>query len=171
MQEQRGPPYSKVTMTLRYLCCVIGLSLSAVVLLAGCGSRRHADYSGLELVEVRGTVTLDGKPLRGAQVVFEAADRTYSCGRTDAAGRYQLAFNSEKSGVPPGVKIVRIRTLGAGDEDESAAPEGNDGSAASSGEMLPACYNSKSQLQVTVEGRSQTFNFDLKSDRSTQSAS
>jgi hypothetical protein len=143
--------------------------LSGAIWLAGCGGQRQVDYSGLGLVDVHGTVTLDREPLAGVQVVFEAADRTYSSGRTDASGRYQLMFNSEKSGVVPGVKTVRIRTAGAADEEESAAREGEEAAAASTPETVPACYNAKSQLQVTVEGSSQTFNFDLTSDRSASS--
>ena len=65
------------------------LSVWAVLLLVlcGCGS------SGPEIVPVRGRVTLDGRPLENADVVFQAggANRP-SSGRTDADGSYQLMY-------------------------------------------------------------------------------
>ena len=45
--------------------------LSCLLLSAGCGGSIEADYSKLDLVDVSGTVTLDGQPLSGATVVFE----------------------------------------------------------------------------------------------------
>ena len=43
--------------------------LSCLLLSAGCGGSIEADYSKLDLVDVSGTVTLDGQPLSGATVV------------------------------------------------------------------------------------------------------
>ena len=146
-----------------------GPTLVCLVLLAGCDSGLRTDYGQLGLAEVRGSVTLDGTPLAGAVVIFEASDRTYSYGRTDSAGRYHLSFNSEKSGVLPGAKTVRIRTAGGLDEGESAPAEGEGNSGPGPQELVPACYNGQSKLQVTVAGRWQTFNFDLRSDCSTGS--
>ena len=146
-----------------------GPPLVGLVLLAGCDSGLRTDYSQLGLAEVRGAVTLDGAPLAGAVVIFEASDRTYSYGRTDSAGRYHLMFNSEKSGVLPGAKTVRIRTAGGLGEAESATAESEDDSGSAPKERVPACYHGKSKLQVTVAGGSQTFNFDLLSDCSTDS--
>lgn len=58
-------------------CWLIPLLLA----LTGCGRSPQAT--------VRGTVTLDGKPLTGGTVVFEAAGRSYS-GSIAAEGRYEL---------------------------------------------------------------------------------
>ncbi len=140
------------------------------LLTAGCGGLR-TDYSDLNLKEISGTVTLDGDPVEGAVVVFEAADKSFSSGTTDSSGYYSLTFNSEQSGVLNGPKIVRIgSTLGA--EDIEAAEAGTDGGEVASTatiERVPACYNSESQLRVTVT-ESTTMNFDLKLDCSTQGA-
>ena len=124
------------------------------------------DYSKVDIAQVSGTVTLDGKPLSGVTVLFEAPDKTTAFGTTDASGSYVLQFNTEKAGVTPGPKVVRIRGGGFG-EDADAAEESEDESeapapAASAG--VPECYNSASKLQATVQSGSQTMNFDLKSD-------
>ena len=84
--------------------------LIALVLLlatAGCGKART------ELVEVEGTVTLDGKPLPRAQVNF-IHDRTdigpewSSSAVTDDQGNYQLICNANQK---PGAVLARHRVL------------------------------------------------------------
>jgi len=133
--------------------------------LHGCGGPLDVDYSQLNLAEVSGTVTLDDKPLAGARVSFEAPDQTYSYGITDSAGEYTLMFNSEKSGVTPGKKTVRIVMGGALDEAESEDVEDPDSDepSAASDVTIPERYNRKSTLTETVEPGNQTFDFKLKS--------
>ena len=138
----------------------------------GCSNGPQADYGKLGLLEVSGTVTLDGENIAGAAVyMINEADATYSFGVTDASGKYKMMLNSEKSGVLPGEKLVEISTVrnplgeaaGGEDEDPDAKP--------SKTEKIPACYNSKSSLKIEVTSQNRTFNFDLKSDCSTTSAS
>jgi hypothetical protein len=123
------------------------------------------DYGSVELAHVSGTVTLDGKPLPGVTVLFEAPDKTTAFGTTDAGGAYALQFNTEKAGVTPGPKVVRIRGGGFG-EDADAAEESEEEVAApqAAPTNVPACYDADSKLQATVASGSQTMNFDLKSD-------
>lgn len=130
----------------------------------GCAPGVQTDYSQLELVRVSGKVTLDGKPLASAIVEFVAEDSTYSFGLTDKLGNYNLMFNSERRGVTPGPKVVRIRTGGGLDDEASAPLEGEEELTPSPRELVPACYHERSQLKVTVAGRSQQANFDLRSD-------
>lgn len=143
----------------------IALACIPLCIATGCGSAPRADYHKLDLVEISGTVTLDGEPLAGALVTFEEPDQTFSYGRTDAAGRYQLMLNSEKSGVLRGEKLVRIRTATAateGEEDEEdpdAKPVAD-----ADRERVPGCYNRHSQLQVMVREDDASFDFDLTSD-------
>lgn len=140
-------------------------TLLAILVLSGCGGGIHTDYSDLNLKEISGTVRLDGVPIAGAAVLFEAEDKTFSYGTTDASGRYTLQFNSEQSGVLNGPKIVRIgTTLSTGDVEGADDADGSEDG--SSGERIPACYNRESVLRVTID-RSTTLNFDLKSDCST----
>lgn len=139
--------------------------------LLGCRQGWEADYSKLGLVEVSGKVTLDGEPLTKVTVIFECPDKTYSFGQTDDSGNYKLRFDSIKSGALPGPKIVRIKPGIVGEGSEEAPSENPDGSVTKSKETIPACYGSNSQLHATVEGSSQTLNFDLKSDCSVKGPS
>ncbi len=143
-----------------FVCCCLALGSS------GCGGVR-TDYSKVELANVQGTMRLDGQPLVGALVIYEAPDRTFSYAETDESGSYRLMFNSEKAGVTPGPKIVRVRTRG-GFGDEESTMEGEQTKGAEP-ETIPPCYHAKSQLKVTVAEGSQYFEFDLRSDCSTTS--
>jgi hypothetical protein len=140
------------------------LGLTALILFGGgCTSRRRVDYSQLQLVEVSGAVTLDGQPLAQTTIIFEAEDRGFSIGQTDASGRYRLRYNSEKSGVTPGRKTVRISTWPGAFTEAAAPTEETKGAAGSSRELVPARYNTRSELTVVVASNTPTFSFDLRS--------
>jgi hypothetical protein len=117
------------------------LSLPAIgilaCLLAGC----EAPYS-----TVKGRVTLDGNPLKGATVGFYPGKGRGSHGVTDADGRYELKYTMEKPGVPAGNCIVRITTA------DAMSPE-----------RLPAKYHENSTLSQEVLPGDNVFNFDLQS--------
>lgn len=158
------------------ICC----ALTALVLFSGCESQ-SPNYADLGLVDVSGTVKLDGQPVPDAVVIFEdVSDGTMSYGMTDSSGTYSLMFNSEKSGIMPGEKKVRIgttiRILGLNTtegEGESEGEEGEEGesAAAPTGEdAIPEAYRKDSKLIVTVDSSTSTVNFDLASDGSTTSA-
>jgi hypothetical protein len=71
--------------------------------LSGCGS------SGPEIVPVRGRVTLDGRPLGNADVVFQPGEANRpSSGRTDADGSYQLMYKRGIEGARVGEHSVVI---------------------------------------------------------------
>lgn len=153
------------------------LSLLGLLLLAetGCGPGLDADYSAIGLVPVSGTITLDGKPLAGAVVFFEASDLTQSYAETDESGHYQMRFNSEIDGVPPGPKTVRISTTAStGEEEESdelqADPDARP-AAKQTSEKVPDCYHRDSKLRVTVDESRSQYDFDLRSDCSTSGPS
>ncbi len=142
-------------------CGLSGTVLAVMAVIAaqlGCGyGQPRMDYSKAGLVDVSGTVRLDGEPLPAAIVVFQAPDETFSYARTDATGRYRLMFDSVMAGVTKGQKTVRIRTLGSlGEDDPDAKGSGT--------ERVPECYNKKSGLTVEVTGNSTSTDFDLRSD-------
>jgi hypothetical protein len=140
---------------------------------------------------------LDGNPVPYAVVTFESVDTgAFSGGVADENGNYELRFDVNKMGVPPGKKLVQIGTarkiLGISSDSEAgdaAAEEEGDGESGdgetgdgetgdgetgddlreqvSRVEAVPECYHKDSKLFVTVEGSSSVFNFDLKSDCST----
>jgi hypothetical protein len=136
------------------------LFLPLAMLAVGCNQQK-IDYSQLNLAEVTGTVTLDGKPLPHARVVFEGEPgKVESIGVTDESGKYELMLNSRKSGVLPGKKLVRIVHGVADEESEEPQP-------AQPVEKikLPARYNSKSELTEQIEPSSErVIDFDLTSN-------
>lgn len=96
------------------LCLWLGGLLAAV----GCGSKGgHLPRT----VPAKGIVTLDGKPVEGAQVVLvpAAEGTTGAFGTTDASGRFSLRAYDEKDGAIPGAykvqvsKTVEVRLEGA----------------------------------------------------------
>ena len=140
-------------------------SLSLLILISGCGGPA-ADYSGLNLVNATGTVKLDGQPLSGAVVMFEAVDGQFAYGMTDSSGSYSLQLDSEKKGVVPGEKTVRISTTkkilglntseGGGEADPATAKKDKS-------EKVPEKYNKASELKVTVSPEKTVYDFDLAS--------
>ena len=155
--------------TLRTCLSIAGMALTLLIAW-GCGSA-GADYSLVELHKVGGKVTLDGQPLVGAVVMFETPDRQFAYGLTDSGGRYTLQIDSEKSGVTPGQKSVRISTAKSipglnaaeGQEGGEAASEGGTPASQKPVERVPAKYNVDSTLSVNVTASAE-FNFDLTSN-------
>lgn len=152
-------------------------SLACCLFFAGCSATNSIDYGKVTLVNVSGTVTLDGQPLAGAVVTFENQETgTMSFARTNSSGSYTLQFDSEKDGVTPGRKLVRFSTtrtiLGLrgedGAEEGEASTEG--AKADRKQELVPECYSGKSTLTVEITPESTTVDFDLKSDCSTTGA-
>ena len=129
---------------------------AALALAAGCGGPPAADYGGIGLAQVSGTVTLDGAPLGGAVVRFHdpGARGKYAYGQTDAGGFYTMHFNSEAAGVLPGPKEVVISTAATGPEVRGGGGP----------ERVPARYNRDTELTAVVEqDGSHTFDFALTS--------
>src|SRR5262245_57778273 len=123
-----------------------GFAILALVL--GCGS------DGPNVAPVEGTVTFGGRPLADATIRFEPAEGVLppSVGKTDAEGNYELHYSKDARGATIGDQIVRITSFGAIGEDceRQIIPE-----------KIPARYNMKSELKVTVKRGSNTFDFDL----------
>jgi hypothetical protein len=122
------------------LCCL---------LVAGCGG------PGVKLGTVKGKVTLNGRPLQGAEVTFQptAKGTAPSAGTTDADGRYELMYTFDTKGAVPGEHIVTITTGGTSFDDQGIEVEQE--------EHVPARYNTDTELRKTVKPGSQTIDFDL----------
>jgi hypothetical protein len=112
---------------------------------------------------VSGRVTLDGKPLANATVVFMPAAAgkrapPSSVGVTDKDGRYSLLLSSasKKEGAVVGKHKVSI-TLGAATDGATEAPR-------TVHKQLPRKYNRNTELEcdVPAAGRNDA-NFDLQS--------
>jgi hypothetical protein len=110
---------------------------------SGCGGGGDRPPLGA----VHGRITLDGKPLGAARVVFEPKDSgRQSFGRTDGEGNYELTYLRDMMGAKVGSHIVRIRNA----HDRAGLTE-----------TVPARYNVKSTLEAEVAAGDNAIDFDL----------
>ena len=115
-----------------------------LIALAGCGK------GGPQIAPVHGRVTLDGQPLAKADVVFQPdGSQRGSTGRTDAEGRYELAYKRGQMGAIVGPNTVRIHV--SAELVRNPPP-------------IPARYAAKSELHPEVKPGDNEFNFDMTSD-------
>jgi hypothetical protein len=103
--------------------------------------------SGPELAPVSGRVTLSGNPLEKADIVFQPDNgKPPASGRTDAEGRYELAYKRGVMGGPVGQNTVRIRVSR---ELVRNPPQ------------IAARFNSQSELRREVKAGENVFDFDV----------
>jgi len=120
------------------------LLLCLLPLAIGCG--RADDLP--ELGQVSGVVTMDGKPVAEASVVFIPENGRPSNGMTDNDGRYTVYLKPGTAGAIIGTHRVRISQFG---EDGDTT------------ERIPAAYNEQTTLTADVKPGENTFDFALKS--------
>lgn len=152
----------------------------AVVAMTGCGSGDPA------VNFVQGTVTIDGKPLENATVIFspvEGSGGRPATGKTDASGVYTLTDMQATvtgAGAAAGQYRVAITKVieGALDDGPGEDAEGADDAAEEAGASsptapllmkseIPESYGQadSSGLTATVEsGRNENVDFELSSD-------
>lgn len=136
-------------MPVAYVRLVLVLTGSLWAL--GCSAK---DQDRPELGRVNGIVSLDGKPLAKALVVFAPEAGRSSAGVTDSAGRYELQYLHNVKGAVIGHHKVQITTYYE-DEDSVAALKAK--------ETIPARFNSKTTLTANVEDGEESIDFDLQS--------
>ncbi|EAQ77060.1 carboxypeptidase-like regulatory domain-containing protein [Blastopirellula marina] len=121
-------------------------ALAVGILLLGCGPSGPA--TGL----VSGAITLDGKPLPKAEVVFYPDAGRASSGVTDDTGQYELMFTYDTRGCLPGEHqvVVSTRVLSSDEPDAVRMPE-----------LIPRKYRKKGELTASVEPGTNVINFDL----------
>ena len=133
--------------SLRWACA--SLTVLLTVWLAGCSSNKPKLPP---LAPVSGTITMDGQPLAGVEVVFMSPTGHASVGWTDPDGKYALQFRQFGPGAGPGLNTVTVKSV----PKDPNIPIVND--------VIPAVYNSKTTLTADVApSKSNTFDFDLKS--------
>ncbi len=73
----------------------------------------------LALVPVEGRVTMNGRPLAGARVIFHPEGRSFRSPEavTDDEGRYRLRFCDGYAGAPPGKYRVEVVLIGPQGQD------------------------------------------------------
>ena len=126
--------------------------LSLLVLTVGCGGGDRPPIG-----EVSGTVTLNGEPVEGVQVMFEpVAKGRSSSAMTDAQGHYVLDYIGDTQGAIVGEHVVRLVTARGATRDDS-------GRVTDPGvkEKFPPEYNSESTQKVTVESGDNVIDFDV----------
>lgn len=123
--------------------------------LLGCGP----DH-GYKMASVSGVITLDGKPLPKARVTFQpSGGGPSSAGVTGPAGEYTLTgFDGDDGAVVTSHRVV----IYSGMPDGQRSSDADDEDASSPPEVVPARYNSQSELIFTVQaGQKNTANFNL----------
>jgi len=161
------------------------LLVALVILLAGCGC---ADF---KMVPVSGTITMDGEPLEGVEVVFapmEIQDQIevgpISIGVTDSNGKFTL---NTTTGIGGAVATNHRVSVSFGELDEAAIAAKVDEAVQKNRGMpeaqvmalenkvrrsmmvakpIPDAYNRKTILQIELLGATDEANFELKSDPS-----
>lgn len=143
----------------------------ASLALSGCAKKKE---QALELTPVSGAVTLDGKPLAGADVAFlfdgvPPQGFVLSADSSDDQGHFELKCGAQLGAVPGTYKVTVSRLAGK-DGKPIVIPEGLDieqlrmqGEAT---ESIPPRYSDqeRTELRATVEkGKTDGYNFDLKS--------
>lgn len=120
--------------------------------LHGCSS------GGPEIARVEGLITMDGKPLPKASVVFVPQGGRPSVGETNEEGRYSLEFSGGRKGAIPGPNRVEITTFQElGYETDGTVIPGVP-------ELVPAKYNRNTTLSFNVEtGKTNVADFELDS--------
>jgi hypothetical protein len=155
---------------------LFGLSLIcfSLVVVVGCGGPARP-----KMAKVSGTVTLDGQPLEGAQVVFIAAGAPRNAtGTTDATGKFTLTTFEANDGAVLGEHSITVSkstsSAPAMSADDPAGGYGAAMSAAGGGDatmggsvksVLPAKYGEAKQsgLKHTVTDGANDVKLELTS--------
>jgi len=142
------------------------------ILLGGC--------SGSKGSVIKGTVTLDGKPLDQAEVAFEPVERGSQIGgdivKTDENGQFEIVSSSRKHGLKPGkyyTKISKWVDKKTGKVPEASTMEGIDAEQLRMGgklkNVVPDRYSSNENVaglfQVEVKPGDNDLKIDLTSKR------
>lgn len=135
-------------------CQAVLASLILAVAMPGCGG---GVTDGLTLAPVTGVVTLDGKPLPHARLVFQPSGEkaSPSVAETGDDGSFELKFTRIRKGAIPGQHTVRVTTAGvltAADGKETVIEE-----------KLPERYHAKSELKYEVKPGGNRFEIGLES--------
>jgi hypothetical protein len=98
-------------------------------------------------------------------------DLIYSFGVTDDRGKFQLMFDSRKSGIIPGRKRLILIKKGTSEQDEAPGDarekeETTAGSAAipTDGPVIPDCFGRESTTFIDIDSSTKYLDLKLNSD-------
>jgi hypothetical protein len=150
-----------------FRCIVAQVDRAAGFLSIGCLFLTCWGCDGSDLGTVSGTVTLDGEPLAGAQVVLmPQGDGSPSYGETDDQGRYSLTHTRGDSGALIGPHTVSISVEEEEEYDASGMDEGSIMEKPDKPNKVPARYNEETELTREVQAGDNTLDFPLTSGES-----
>lgn len=123
------------------------LSLGSFTL-AGCGGGASAP----DRVSATGTITIDGKPVEGLQVLFSPKPSGRPCvGETDSSGYYSMVYRADAPGVPPGEYAVTI-------QEQNLESENDDGESITKESIIPPEFRfGMTTVEVTADGLEKDF--------------
>ena len=148
---------------MRAISLLLSFAVGVAAVSMGC---RSGNYP--KTVKVEGTVTLEGKPLSSATVIFfPPAGQRPATGSTDSIGRFQLSTFQQGDGAVPGEHMVAVvpKDPPPMPGQAFASPGNSNLTAEPYVEPFPARYNqqSTSGLTATVAAdRKNEFTFELK---------
>jgi|APGre2960657423_1045063.scaffolds.fasta_scaffold30691_3 hypothetical protein len=133
------------------------LLLAGLLLLsAGCGEKQ---------VQIRGNVTLDGKPIDTGAITFIPNDlsKGQTAGASITLGEFQVVGNNLP---PPGLYRVEIRgQKKTGKQIPAGSPSPPGTMVEQTIEAVPAKYNYKSELKQELKTGDNKLNFELTSQK------
>ncbi|QDT41737.1 hypothetical protein Pan241w_18000 [Gimesia alba] len=153
-----------MTNTVSHLKLAVILHLS--ILFYSCGGSEKVVPD--KLTEVSGVVTLDGKSLASASVIFTPYSGTKGNGAfgvTDSDGKYTLQHKSGKPGIEPGKYYVIFSKWAM--PNGSPIPAGKSAADVEAKQVIPKKYLAVTKAGrkniAEVTGNASSFDFDLKS--------
>lgn len=127
--------------------------VSIIALCGGCLACLGCGGTGDGLQELTGRVTYNGEPIPKGRIQFRALND----GQQAYAGMIDDGEYAVRVAPGPAAVEIRASRLIPGKYDES-----NPGEREPVGEMyIPERYNSRTELQVTIDPSTETENFDL----------
>ncbi|RCS53880.1 hypothetical protein DTL42_01555 [Bremerella cremea] len=146
------PAYSPTAAVVTLRSYTVGWTLPsllfALLLTVGC-SHSGPSYN---LSPASGSVTLDGKPVTNALVVFHSDSSPVASGKTDSSGKFVLETGKHGPGVTKGDFLVQIMST-----EETTDSAGKS-------VTIPHVYSENGLEVVKIgEGGDNTFTFELKS--------
>ena len=129
----------------------VAFSASAFLILLGCTEKPKEQSRA----QVSGAVTLDKQPLKTGKILFDPGNGTPPATLDILDGKYEGL-------VPVGKNSVRLNSFIKVNLKEKMKMDGPGYDAPTEENILPARYNSKSEIsREVVAGGPNVFNFDL----------
>lgn len=140
--------------TILHFASTACLAAIASIVACGCSGGDTPD-----LGKVTGKVTLDGKPVAGANIQFYPTEGgRASSAVSDDSGQYELTYKGDLKGAKVGPHVVSVTT--------AMSPEGEPGDEnykPGQEETIPEKYQGDSELKVDVKAGDNEIPLELKS--------